>query len=69
MLSARVAGGRSRILGQESAEVEELVRADLARMAKERGVEAWEQFKGPPPMEMGTQPKDLVDTRWVLTWK
>ena len=45
VLSAWVAEERDRIAGQESTEVGEGAHADLARMAKERELEAWEQFK------------------------
>ena len=38
--------------------VEERVRADLVRMAKEKELEAWEPFKVFSPMKMGTQFKD-----------
>ena len=41
--------------------------ADPAREAKERELEVWGQFKVAPPVEMGTQSKEMVATRWVLT--
>ena len=69
LLSAWVAEERNRILGQELTEVEERAHADLARMAIEWELESWEQFKAPPLVKMETQSKDLVDTRWVLTWR
>ena len=45
------------------------MRADPARKAKETELEAWEQFKDSPPVVMGAKPKEMVDTRWMLTWK
>ena len=36
---------------------------------KGRELQAWEHFRVFSPVKPGTQPKDLVDTRWVLTWK
>ena len=51
------------------AESEERAHADFAQEAKVRRLEEWEQFKVSPPVKMGAQPKDSVDTRWVLTWK
>ena len=50
-------------------EAAERMHADLARRAKERKLEAWGQFNVSSPEKMGTQSKDMVDTRWVLTWK
>ena len=44
VLSAWVAEECSRVLGQKLSEAEERVHADLARKAKERKLEAWEQF-------------------------
>ena len=43
--------------------------ADLVRGAKERELGAWKQFKVFSLVQMGAQIKDVVDTRWVLTWK
>ena len=67
VLSAWAAEERSRIPGQELPEVEERAHADLARMAKDRNLEASGQFKVSPPVKMGSQFEDLADTPWVLT--
>ena len=48
-------------------EAEERAHADLARKARRRKLEAWEQFKAFPPAKMGAQSKEMVDSRWVLT--
>ena len=32
-------------------------------------MDAWRQFKVFPPAQKGAQGKDVVDTRWVLTWR
>ena len=45
------------------------VNADLARKAKGRKLEEWEQFKVPLPGKLGAQSGEMVDTHWVLTWK
>ena len=45
------------------------VHADLAQKAKVGEYEAWQQCKVSPPVKMGAQFKDSVDTRWVLTRK
>ena len=34
-----------------------------------REFEIWEHFKVPSPKKIGAESTDLVDTRWVLTWK
>ena len=37
--------------------------------AKTRELDAWAQFKVYNPLEPGKCTKDVVGTRWVLTWK
>ena len=69
VLSAWGAGGRDRVLGQELAGEEERAQTDLVTKAKERELDAWERLKVYSPVHVGTQAKDVVDTRWVLTWK
>ena len=64
---ARVAEERNRVWAQELTEVEERVRAELARKAKGRELEAWGQVKISSPVESGTQSEEMVDTRWALT--
>ena len=49
-------------------EVERL-HPDPARQAKGRESDTWRQFKVFSPVNMGSQPKGVVDTRWVLTWE
>ena len=68
-LSTRFAEERNRVLGQELAKVDDRAHADLLRMAKERKVDASKKLKVLPPVQMDAQPKDVADTRWVLTWK
>ena len=57
----------NRISGQELAEGQEPMHADLARKAKERKLDAWRQFEIFSPVVM--QSRDVVGARWVLTWK
>ena len=45
------------------------MRADLVKLAKGKEMDARKQFKVYSPVQIGTQTKDVVDTRWVLTWK
>ena len=42
-----------------------------ARAREENGGElaAWEQFRVSPTVETGTESMEMVDRRWVLTWK
>ena len=72
-------------MGQQLTEFEERAHADLARKAKARELEPWEQLEALSkrqkrgnlwqsgnvlsPVKMGTQSDDLADTRWVSTWK
>ena len=67
-LSAWVAQEGNRVSEQELTGVAERVHADLARKVEERELEARGQFKVSSPEELGAQSKDLVSTRWVLTW-
>ena len=69
VLPAWVAEERNRISGQQSTEGEEHTFSDLVREAKVRELAKWGNFRVSSPAKCGTQPKDLVDTRWVLTWK
>ena len=69
VLSAWVAEECNRVSTRKLTEVEERVHADLARKAKERELEARDQFKVSPFVKMGTQPKEMVDARRVLVWK
>ena len=68
-LSARVAKERNRISGQIWTEGEERTFSDPAEKAKVQKLEAWEHFRVFSPVQPGAQHKDLVDTRWALTWK
>ena len=68
-LSAWVAEERNHISEQESTEREERIFANLAHKAKVRGLDARERFRFSPTEKSGTQGANLVDTRWVLTWK
>ena len=45
------------------------MRGALANKAKERELDAWKQSKIPSPVIAGAQTKEVVDTRWALTWK
>ena len=69
VLSAWVAHECSRVSGQELTEEAERWHADPAREAKERKLVAWKQFKVLMPVKMDSQSKDVVDTRWALTWR
>ena len=68
-ISARVAGERTRLSGQELTEVEEILHADLVRDAQAKRVSARTQFKVLKPLQEGSISKAEVNTRWVLTWK
>ena len=68
-LSAAVAEERNRFSRQESTESEGRTFSDLVRKAKVGELEAWGRFRVFAPAQPGNQPKDLVDTRWVLTSK
>ena len=68
-LSAKAAEECNRVVGRELTEGGERLHADLARQAKEQELDAWNQFKFFSPVKKDPQSKDVVDTRWVLTWK
>ena len=51
------------------AEDEERAFGDLVYKAKVRELKAREQVEVSSQEKMRTQPNDLVETRWVLTWK
>ena len=59
----------NRISGQELPHEEESVYAKDALAAKTRELNARTQFKVYSPLEPGKCPKEVVGTRWVLTWK
>ena len=54
---------------QELTESEGRTFSDLVNKAKVRELGAREPFRVFSPAQPGTQSKDLVDTRWVLTRK
>ena len=54
---------------QELAEGEERTSSDLEHKAKVREVEAWKHFRVFSAVTLGAKSKDLVGTRWVLTWR
>ena len=60
--TAKAADKCNRILGQELPKEEELA-------AKTRELDARAQFKVYNPLEPGKRTKEVVGTRWVLTWK
>ena len=68
-LSAWIAEDPNRILGKELTESEARTFSDLAHEAKVRESEAWAHFWVFSLVQPGTQSRDLVDTRWALTWK
>ena len=63
VLSAWVAEKCNRAPGQELAEAEERVHADLSRETKDGGVEARDRFKVLSAAKIGTQPEETADTR------
>ena len=68
-ISAWVADECNRVLGQELSQEEDEMRADLAREGKRRELEAWGEFDAFSPLSACKVQKQLVDTRWALTWK
>ena len=66
-LSAWVAGGRNPVSRQELTKEGERVHAHLEGQVREKVLNARRQFSAFPPVQMGTQTADAVDTRWVLT--
>ena len=69
VLSVWVAEECKHISEQELTEGAERTFSDLVRKANVKELEAWDQFRVCSPAKPGTQPKDLVDTRWALAWK
>ena len=65
--TAKAAGGRKRILGQELPQEEERLYAKDVLAAKTRELDAWTQFKVYNPLEPGKCTKEVVGTRRVLT--
>ena len=43
--------------------------AELVQDGKRRELEAWGKFEAFSPLNARRAQKQLVDTRWVLTWK
>ena len=68
-MSAWVAGARKLALIQELTGEAERAHADLVRKEKGRELEAWKQSKVYSPVQMGTEARDEVDTRWAPTQK
>ena len=55
--------------GQELSQDEERQFATEVIAAKNRELDAWGKFQVFSPISSGKVSKDVVDTRWVLTWK
>ena len=68
-ISAWVADECDRILNQELTPEEKDMHADSVTAGKSRELEPWEKFDAFPPREAGKVQKQIVQTRWVLTWK
>ena len=68
VLSLGVSGECCPGLGQDLTEERERTRVDLVRKADEKGLDVWKHVKVFPPVKMGSQSKDVADTRWALTW-
>ena len=68
-ISAGVADECNRTLGQELTPVEEEIRADLVNAGKQRELAAWAKFDAFSPHEASRVQKQIVETRWVLTWE
>ena len=64
--SARVAGERNGVPGQELTGEEERAHADLGVKSKERELGVWDQCKVHSAAQMGTRAEDVVDTHCVL---
>ena len=60
---------RNRISGQDLAESEERTFTGFVLKAKVGELCAWEHFRVFSPAQPGTQREELVNSRWVLTWK
>ena len=68
-ISARVADERNRISGQELTPEEAELHADLVAAGKQREFAAWRKFDVFSPHEACKAKKQIVQTRWALTWK
>ena len=68
-ISAWVADECNRVPGQEPSQEEEEMHADLVNKGKQREPEAWEKFDEFSPLSARKVQKQIVQTRWVLTWK
>ena len=68
-ISAWVADESNRISGQELTLEEGDTHADLVQAGKSRELAASENFDVIPSCEAGKARKQIVQTRWVLTWK
>ena len=68
-LTAWVAQICGRPSNQELSVDEERRFATEVEAAKNRELDAWGKFQVFSPVPFGTVTKDVVDTRWVLTWK
>ena len=68
-LAAWVATQCERHLGQELSSVDELRFAKEVEAAKCRQLDAWCKFQVFSPVPQTKVTKDVVETRWVLTWK
>ena len=69
VLSVRVAEECNRISGRELTEVKGRVHADLARRAKARELDLWNQFMVVSPVKVGAQSEYLADTGRALNRK
>ena len=68
-ISAWVADECDRILRQELTLEEAEVHANLATAGKQRELADWREFDVFSPHEACKAQKQIVQTRWVLTWK
>ena len=68
-LTAWVAAQCERPLGQELSSVDEQRFVKEVEAAKCRGLDAWCKFQVFSPVPQTKVTKDVVETRWVLTWK
>ena len=68
-LTAWVAAQCDRPLGQELSSVDEQRCAKEVEAAKCRDLDAWCKFQAFSPVPQAKVTKDVVETRWVLTWK
>ena len=68
-LTAWEASQCARPLGQELSSADELRFAKEVEAAKGRELDAWCKFQVFSSVPQTTVTKDVVETRWVLTWK